>query len=127
MASGRRVNLYAGARSDLAESLGVPPGCLCRRATLILVAKTSGCIHSKMGHIFDHKPKVGALPLEYYDERIFDLYDSRGIQIGNDSSIILDGDIAFDLETRKPIAIDYFQDATTSFSIRVGRASHPFA
>ena len=48
MASGRRVNLYPGARSDLAESLGVPPGCLCRRATLILVAKTSGCLLSKI-------------------------------------------------------------------------------
>ena len=80
-----------------------------------------------MGHIFYHKPKVGALPLEYYGDTIFELYDSRGIQIGNDSSIILDGDIAFDLDSRKPIAIDYFRDATTSFSIRVGRASHPFA
>ena len=104
MASGRRVDLYPGARSDLAKSIGVPPGCLCRRATAILVAKTSGILQSKMGHIYD-RPELGALPLEYYGDTIFELYESRGIQIGNDSSIILDGDIAFDLDSRKPIAI----------------------
>ena len=64
MASGRRVDLYPGARSDLARSLGVPPGCLCRRATAILVARTSGILQSKLGHILD-RPEVGALPLEY--------------------------------------------------------------
>ena len=46
MASGRRVNLHHGARFVLAESLGVPPGLLCRRANTIVVAKTSGFIMS---------------------------------------------------------------------------------
>ena len=46
MASGRRVNSYQGARLGLAESLGVPPGLLCRRANTMVVAKTSGFLMS---------------------------------------------------------------------------------
>ena len=99
MVSGRGVELYHGARSDLAERLGVPPGFLCRRADTIIVAKTP-CDGSNGGN-------VGLLPVEYYTDTILKLF-TLGLQIGNDNSVILDGDIVFDLESRNVEHIDYF-------------------
>ena len=132
MASGRRVNLHHGARFVLAESLGVPPGLLCRRANTIFVAKTSGFIISRAmetgdGSLYDIKigdlgsvvisramethwevlGRVGILPVEYYTDMIATFSEHYGVQIGMDSSVIVGGDVAFDLETRDIVKIDY--------------------
>ena len=110
MASGRRVNLHHGARFVLAESLGVPPGLLCRRANVIVVAKTSGFIISRAMETYSGVlGRVGILPVEYYTDMIVTFFEHKpSVQIGMDSSVILDGDIAFDLETRDVVHIDYF-------------------
>jgi len=109
MASGRSVNLHHGARFVLAESLGVPPGLLCRRANTIFVAKTSGFIISPgLEMNCGVRGRVGILPVEYYTDMIVTFFEHYGVQIGMDSSVILGGDIAFDLETRDIVHIDYF-------------------
>ena len=108
MASGRKVNLHHGARFVLAESLGVPPGLLCRRANTIVVAKTSGFIMSPAWEI-DCRVlgRVGILPVEYYTDMIVMWSENYDVQIGMDSSVIAGGDVAFDLETRDIVKIDY--------------------
>ena len=109
MASGRRVNLHHGARFVLAESLGVPPGLLGRRANTIFVAKTSGFIISRAWEMYCRVlGRVGILPVEYYTDMIATLSEHYGVQIGMDSSVIVDRDVAFDLETRDIVKIDYF-------------------
>ena len=109
MASGRKVNLHHGARYVLAESLGVPPGLLCRRANTIVVAKTSGFIMSPAWEIDCRVlERVGILPVEYYTDMIFTFFLHQVVRIGMDSSVKLDGDIAFDLEMRDIVHIDYF-------------------
>ena len=129
MASGRRVNLHHGARFVLAESLGVPPGLLCRRANTIFVAKTSGFIISRaMETDWGVLGRVGILPVEYYtDMMIVTFFEHYGVQIGMDSSVILGGDIAFDLETRDIVHIVFYRGATSSSSIQVGSVAHQSA
>ena len=108
MASGRKVNLHHGARFVLAESLGVPPGLLCRRANTIVVAKTSGFIMSPAWEIECRVlERVGILPVEYYTDMIVMWSENYDVQIGMDSSVIVGGDVAFDLETRDIVKIDY--------------------
>ena len=110
MASGRSVNLHHGARFVLAESLGVPPGLLCRRANTIFVAKTSGFILFPGWEIDGDGGvlgRVGILPVEYYTDMIVTFFEHYGVQIGMDSSVIVGGDVAFDLETRDIVKIDY--------------------
>ena len=75
-------------------------------ANTIFVAKTSGFIlDTRLSGVIG---RVGILPAEYYTDMIVTLFDHYGVQIGMDSSVILDGDIAFDLETRDIVKIDYF-------------------
>ena len=108
MASGRKVNLHHGARYVLAESLGVPPGLLCRRANTIVVAKTPGFIMSPAWEIECRVlERVGILPVEYYTDMIVMWSENYDVQIGMDSSVIVGGDVAFDLEKRDIVKIDY--------------------
>ena len=108
MASGRRVNLHHGARFVLAESLGVSPGLLCRRANTIVVAKTPGFIMSPAWEIDCRVlERVGILPVEYYTDMIVMWSENYDVQIGMDSSVIVGGDVAFDLEKRDIVKIDY--------------------
>ena len=51
--------------------------------------------------------EVGILPVEYYTDMIVTWSNHCDVQIGMDSSVIVGGDVAFDLETRDIVKINY--------------------
>ena len=51
--------------------------------------------------------RVGILPVEYYTDMIVMWSENYDVQIGMDSSVIVGGDVAFDLEKRDIVKIDY--------------------
>ena len=48
------------------------------------------------------------LPEEYWSDRAGELYETKGIQIGKDGAIILDGDQVYDLTENTMETADYF-------------------